>query len=167
MVLNATESVVAEALADGLPICSRPYQKIGEAHGLSEEQVIEAISSLYDKGVVSRFGLIVRHRKIGFTENAMVVWDIPDEQVERVGNIFAAVEAVTLCYQRPRRLPEWPYNLFCMIHGRKREVVMAEIAKLVEASGIEGIPYDVLFSTHAYKQRGAKYVRPEAAHAAE
>jgi len=167
MVLNSTEMLIAETLAEGLPICSRPYQKIGEAYGLSERQVIETISSLCDKGVVSRFGLIVRHRKIGFTENAMVVWDIPDDQVVRVGEIFAARKAVTLCYQRPRRLPQWPYNLFCMIHGRERDVVMVEVAKLVEVSGITNIPYDVLFSTHAYKQRGAKYSQAEAVYAAE
>lgn len=165
MNLSVAEEVVAQALSRGLPVCSRPYKQVGDENGLTEQQVIEAIASLVDKGVVSRFGLIVKHRKFGYKANAMVVWDVPDEHIDRIGKTFTASPVVTLCYQRPRRLPDWPYNLFCMIHGREREVVLSEVKKLVEATGIENISYDVLFSTHAYKQRGARYDRKGVANA--
>jgi len=70
-------------------------------------------------------------------------------------------EFVTLCYRRPRRLPDWPYNLFTMIHGRDRDEVLANIDRLVRECGLEDIPRDVLFSRRRFKQRGAIYHAPE------
>ena len=78
---------------------------------------------MIDGGIISRFGLIIRHRALGISANAMLVWDIGDEAVDAIGERFAAEPFVTLCYRRPRRLPDWPYNLFCMVHGRDRATV--------------------------------------------
>jgi DNA-binding Lrp family transcriptional regulator len=79
---------------------------------------------------------VVRHHELGYRANAMVVWDAPDEKVERIGRRLGDIDCVTLCYQRPRRLPDWPYNLFCMVHGQDRDDVLACIARLVEALGL-------------------------------
>jgi hypothetical protein len=111
-------------------------------------------------------GVVVKHRSLGYHANAMVVWNIPDDAIDRVGNLLAAQECVTLCYQRPRRLPDWPYNLFCMIHGREREAVLRRLAQIIDANGLGEIPHEVLFSLRSFKQRGARYaVQPaRAAH---
>ena len=103
-----------------------------------------------------RFGVIVRHRALGYRANAMVVWDIPDDHVAAVAPTLAALPFVTLCYRRPRR-PGWPYNLFCMIHGRERGEVEGIIAGLRERHGIADCAYDVLFSLTRFKQNGARY----------
>ncbi len=144
------------ALEDGLPLTARPYKAIGQLAGTSEEQVIDRLSSLVDRRIISRFGLILRHRELGFTANAMAVWNIEDEDVDRVGARLAAEPFVTLCYRRPRRLPDWPYNLFCMIHGRRRRTVLDQIASLDKAAGISDRPKANLFSRRRFKQRGAK-----------
>jgi DNA-binding Lrp family transcriptional regulator len=102
-------------------------------------------------------GVVVRHRSLGYHANAMVVWNIPDDAIERVGKLLAAQECVTLCYQRPRRLPDWPYNLFCMIHGREREAVLRRLEQIIAADGLGDIPHEVLFSMRSFKQRGARY----------
>jgi DNA-binding Lrp family transcriptional regulator len=112
--------------------------------------------------VISRFGVIVRHHELGICANAMVVWDVPDARVREAGTILRALSCVTLCYRRPRRLPAWPYNLFCMIHGRKRAKVEALADEATAAAGLERCERAVLFSLRRFKQRGARYV-PEAA----
>ena len=145
-----------EALEDGLPLDPRPFAALGARCGSSEVDVIASITRAIAAGVVTRFGLIVRHRPLGITANAMAVWDIPDAEVDSVGARLAAEPAVNLCYRRPRRLPDWPYNLFAMVHGRERERVLEEIAAIKARAGITDRPSTVLFSTRCFRQRGPR-----------
>lgn len=142
----------------GLPITPRPYEALAEMAGLSVSEVMAAIKQWQAQGLIKRFGLVVRHRTLGYTANAMVVWNIPDDQVRSLGQAMARSSSVTLCYQRPRRLPEWPYNLFCMIHGTDRSRVLSQLDTLIADHGLEQTPHAVLFSTKAYRQRGGRYV---------
>ncbi len=144
------------ALEHGLPLEVRPYQSIGQQLGMDESRVIERLGALIDDGIVSRFGLVVRHRELGYKANAMVVWDVPDEDVDALGQAFALHSFVTLCYRRPRRLPNWPYNLFCMVHGRQREAVLGQIDELRSVADTIRRPPAVLFSRRRFKQRGAR-----------
>ena len=148
------------ALEDGLPLTPTPYRTLGNAIGLQESQVIETIQHWVDTGFIKRFGLVVRHRELGYKANAMVVWNIPDNQVDEMGDMFKQAPQVTLCYRRPRRLPDWPYNLFCMIHGQDRGVVVAEVERLVEQYSLHDIPRALLFSKQRFKQRGAHFACP-------
>lgn len=145
-------------LETGLPLCARPYQALAEECGLTEEQVLEATSEWQADGLIKRMGLVVRHRTLGYRANAMVVWNLPDEEVAAIGNAFAEEPFVTLCYQRPRQLPDWPYNLFCMIHGTDRDQVLEQLRQLRERHGLENTEHDVLFSRKAYRQCGGRYV---------
>jgi DNA-binding Lrp family transcriptional regulator len=107
--------------------------------------------------VIRRFGIVVRHRELGYAANAMVVWDVPDAQVSSVGKLLASQSAVTLCYRRPRRLPDWRYNLFSMVHGQDRQAVLVEIKRMRRNLGLEGIACQPLFSRRRFKQCGARY----------
>ncbi len=102
-------------------------------------------------------GVVVKHRALGYHANAMVVWDVPDTETDRIGKLLADESCVTLCYQRPRRLPNWPYNLFCMIHGRERDAVLRRIEQIISYHQLHDIPHQVLFSVRAFKQCGARY----------
>ncbi|MDX2457325.1 MAG: AsnC family transcriptional regulator [Gammaproteobacteria bacterium] len=158
MVLTETDRELIAEIQDGLPLVAHPYAAIGEQLGLSETAVIKRLEMLQSAGLIKRMGVVVKHRALGYRANAMVVWDIPDDQVERVGALLADEVCVTLCYQRPRRLPAWPYNLFCMIHGRERDSVLQRLEQIVSCHGLEKIPHTVLFSVRSFKQRGARYV---------
>lgn len=159
--LSTAERVLVAALQDGLPLVERPFACLG----LQEAEAIDTIARWLAQGVIKRFGVVVRHHELGYTANAMAVWDIPDTVVDQVGTQIAATGRVTLCYRRPRQLPDWPYNLFCMIHGKDRSDVTARIAALNEAFGLSGYAHTVLFSRRRFKQRGAHYAPvPEVAH---
>lgn len=157
MELSAADRRLVSAMGLGLPLCQRPFQEVGRQAGLSEHQVISALRRMAAEGTISRIGVIVRHHELGYKANAMVVWDIPDEDVGRMGKQIKKFDFVTLCYRRERRPPQWPYNLFCMIHGRERDLVLDNVATLVQECGLEGAPSEVLFSGRRFKQRGAIY----------
>ncbi|MEE9319702.1 MAG: hypothetical protein V3U76_04580 [Granulosicoccus sp.] len=145
------------AIQGGLPLVARPYLHIGERLGLTEDAVINKLRDMIDAGTIKRLGVVVRHHELGYRANAMVVWDVPDHRVDHLGHSMGDLDEVTLCYQRPRVLPHWPYNLFCMIHGRDRGAVMKRISKMVEELSLEDIDHDILFSGRRFKQRGARY----------
>lgn len=145
------------AIEDGLPLVRDPYAELGRRLGLPEAEVIARLRALIEGGIIKRFGLIVRHRGVGYTANAMAVWDVPDDRVGEVGRRLADMPFVTLCYRRRRQPPVWPYNLFCMIHGTDRAVVLDQIAEINTDPGLADRPHAVLFSRRAFKQRGARY----------
>lgn len=153
---GSTEDLI-QAIQAGLPLVRRPYREIGMRIGCSEDEVIGQLRSLIDSGTIKRLGVVVRHHELGYRANAMVVWDIPDQQVDRLGRQMGDQDCVTLCYQRPRRLPHWLYNLFCMVHGRDRDDVLACIDHVAAALDIDDLPHEVLFSGRRFRQRGARY----------
>ena len=157
MDVSPTDRRLLGALEDGLALAARPYARLAAALGLSEADVIARLKRLIAEGVIRRFGVIVRHRELGYRANAMVVWDVPDETVSETGRALAALPYITLCYRRPRRPPAWPYNLFCMIHGRDRAAVEALIEEATRHAGLTERPRAVLFSRRRFKQRGARY----------
>lgn len=157
MALTIKERQVLGAVADGLPLVSRPYAELGARLGLEEEELIAVLRRLRERGVVRRLGLIVRHHELGYHANGMVVWDIPDDAVAAIGNRMGAAPFVTLCYRRPRRMPDWPYNLYSMIHGRDRDDVRALVGQLATELGLEAMAHEILFSRRRFRQRGARY----------
>jgi siroheme decarboxylase len=157
MDVTSAERALLAALADGLPLEPRPFTALGERLGLREEQALETLRGLRDRGVVRRFGVVVRHHELGYRANAMVVWDVPDAAVEAAGRALATAPGVTLCYRRPRHPPHWPYNLFCMVHGRDREAVLRMVEQATALAGLTAAPREVLFSGRRFKQRGAVF----------
>lgn len=155
--LEELERRLVMALQEGLPLFIRPFSVLAARVGCEEIEVLERIQRWCREGVIKRFGVVVRHHELGYCANAMVVHDIPDAEVEAAGSALARAEGVSLCYRRPRVLPDWPYNLFCMIHGQDRAEVEAQIAGLRESLGLTAYPHEVLFSLTRYKQTGARY----------
>ncbi len=149
--------LLLQSVQSGLPLVHRPYAELGQRVGLSETEVIQALAEWAASGIIKRTGVVVRHRSLGYDANAMVVWDVPDERVGDVGRRMSAFDFVTLCYRRPRQGEAWPYNLFCMIHGKDRASVTAQIELLAASCGLTDVPRDVLFSRRCFKQRGARY----------
>ncbi len=157
MELSPDERRLLVALEAGLPRVHRPFAALGARVGLEEGEVLRLLRGLLERRVINRLGLILRHHELGFRANAMLVLDLPEDEVDVAGAVLAADPAVTLCYRRPRRPPLWPYNLFCMVHGRDRVEVEARIRALLLDAGLAAVPHAVLFSRRRHKQRGARY----------
>jgi siroheme decarboxylase len=152
--LDAADQALMAALQPGLDLVARPFATLAAKAGIDEATVLRRIGEWLEAGIVKRFGVVVRHHELGYTANAMTVFDVPDDQVAAVGALLSREEGVTLCYRRARHLPEWPYNLYCMVHGRSREEVLPVIERLCR---IAGHPCEALFSLRRFKQCGARY----------
>lgn len=158
-VLNQSlEQALIAVIEQGLPLVEKPYAELALQIGCTEREVIEGLQLLQKRGDIKRFGVVVRHRKLGYRANGMVVWDIADDEVREIGQCMGQFPFVTLCYRRPRQLPEWSYNLFTMVHGRNQQEVREKTSFLVQQCGLQDINHEILFSSRCFKQRGARYI---------
>lgn len=157
---DALDQRLIAAIQGGLPLVARPYQAIARQIGTSEAVVIARLRRMVEEGTIKRLGVVVRHRQLGYHANAMVVWDVDDAAVDALGYRLGRYPFITLCYRRPRRRPHWPYNLFCMIHGRDRATVLAHVEELIARCRLHDTPHEVLFSGRCFQQRGALYQLP-------
>lgn len=155
--LDDDDQRLIAATQNGLPLCEQPYAALAHTLGWSEAQVLARLQAWLERGVLKRWGVVVRHHEAGFTANAMLVHDVPDEAVSALGQRLGQHPAVTLCYRRPRAGTQWPYNLFCMVHGRERAQVQEQITQLRQDMGLGAFPHAVLFSRQRFKQTGARY----------
>ncbi len=152
------EVKILKALDNGLSTYDqRPFLKLAEKVGCTEDELVEEIISLKNRGKIKRFGLVVKNRSFGYVHNAMVTIDILDELVDNVGEKISQYPFVKLCYQRERVIPEWPYNLYFMIHGKDRSVVQEQIQNIINSNDLKDNAKNILFSKQCFKQKGASY----------
>ncbi|WP_225335430.1 siroheme decarboxylase subunit beta [Halomicrobium urmianum] len=154
--LSDLERRLLVAIQEGFPTSATPYRDVAETVGAPVADVLTSIERLLERGCIKRVGFVVNHVRTGFDSNCMVVWDVPDDELDERGRAVGGLPYVTLCYHRPRRpARDWPYNLFTMVHGREASAVDASIDRLAD----EHLPFEHerLYSTETLKQTGARY----------
>lgn len=153
-------------LQEDLPVEHEPFNAMAERLGLSVPELFAEAQAFKAEGRMRRFAAILAHRAAGFVANGMGVWAVPDERIEAVGYQMASFKAVSHCYQRPT-YPDWPYNVFSMIHGRTKEECQVVLDSIQRVTGVS--QYTTLYSTKEFKKIRLKYFTPkldqwEAAH---
>ncbi len=152
--LSAKDIAFVRELQEDLALVPRPFDAAAERLGLTVQELFERAGDMMERGLMRRYCAVLRHREAGFSANAMIVWNVPPERSEEVGEIMARSPAVTHCYQRTSH-EEWPYTHYTMIHATSREQC-EEIARGIEAAtGIRD--RQSLYSTREYKKTRVRY----------
>ncbi len=157
MTLDATDRRILKATASGLPLTPHPFAEVGRWLVLPEDEVISRMQAMQDARVIRRIAVAPNHYALGLSANGMSVWDIVDDQAEALGAKVGALSFVSHCYLRPRSLPEWPYNLFAMLHGHSRDEVEAKRAEVAALLGPAARRHEVLYSTRILKKTGMRF----------
>ena len=153
---DETDRRIIRATQAGLPLVPRPYHAVAEQLDLSPDEVMARIEDMLEFGIIRRIGLVPNHYRLGYIANGMTVWDVPDERVDELGARIGGLDAVSHCYHRPRHLPDWPYNLFAMVHGRSREDVERQASGIAEILGECSRAHAILYSTRILKKTGLR-----------
>lgn len=154
--LDDIDRKVISATQAGLPLTLHPYHDVAQQIGLSVEEVIARLQNMTDMGIIRRTGVVPNHYKLGFKSNGMSVWNVPDDKIKALGEKVGSLEFVSHCYQRPRFLPEWPYNLFAMVHGTSHEEVNDKVKKISELLAADDEGHQILFSSRILKKTGLR-----------
>ena len=144
------------ATQGGLPLVPRPYDALAQQLGLTGADVQARLQRMLESGVIRRIGAVPNHYALGYTANGMTVWDVADDRIDELGAAVGALDFVTHCYRRPRRLPEWPYNLFAMVHSSNRAGVEEKISLIARLLGDACRAHDVLYSSRILKKTGLR-----------
>ncbi len=156
--LNASDRALIAATQGGLPLVARPYEAVGAMLGVPGETVRARLAQMLEEGLVRRIGAVPNHYRLGFSANGMTVWDVDDARIDALGVRVGALAGVSHCYRRPRRLPDWPYNLFAMVHGRSRAEVERQARAIAQLLGAACRRSDILYSTAILKKTGLRLV---------
>ncbi|GMU72118.1 MAG: hypothetical protein AMXMBFR42_15770 [Burkholderiales bacterium] len=151
------DRAILRATQAGLPRVPRPYHAVAEAIGAPPDVVIERMRAMLASGAIRRIGVVPNHYRLGWTANGMSVWDVDDARVDELGERIGALPGVSHCYRRPRRLPEWRYNLFAMVHGRERAQCEAQVDEIAVVLGDAARAHEVLYSTRVLKKTGLRF----------
>jgi DNA-binding Lrp family transcriptional regulator len=162
MALGDFDRRLIAATQGGLPLLPRPYEAVGAMLGVSGDAVRQRLAGMLGEGLIRRIGAVPNHYKLGFTANGMTVWDVDDARVDALGAAIGALPGVSHCYRRPRHRPVWPYNLFAMVHGRSRDEVAQQAARIEALLGDACRGHDILYSTAILKKTGLRIASPDA-----
>lgn len=156
--ITAFDIAVIRELQKDLPIVSRPFDAWAQNLGVTTEALLEAAQKMIERKQMRRFSAVLNHRKAGFRYNGMGVWAVPVDRADEVGQMMGGFKAVSHCYLRPT-YPDWPYNIFTMVHGRSMDECEDILRAIEEETGItERI---TLYSTKEYKKTRVSYFTPE------
>ncbi|WP_170411889.1 siroheme decarboxylase subunit beta [Ruegeria atlantica] len=154
--IDAKDREIIEALQGGLPLVPAPYAQVADSLGIDEDALLHRLADLKSRGVIRRIAAAPNHYKLGMTSNGMTVWDVEDARITELGAQIGALPFVTHCYERPRALPDWPYNLFAMVHGQDRNEVEEKRAEITSILGDACRAKDILYSTRILKKTGLR-----------
>jgi DNA-binding Lrp family transcriptional regulator len=154
--LGQVDRRLIAATQSGLPLVAEPYRVVARDIGVADEEVMARLRRLLKDGAIRRIGAIPNHFALGLTANGMSVWDVADGAVTEAGAKVGALDFVSHCYERPRHLPLWPYNLFAMVHGRSRAEVHDKVEQIAALIGPAARSHDILFSTRVLKKTGLR-----------
>ena len=154
--LDAVDRRLLVAAQGGLPLVPRPYHAVADRLDIAPAEVMRRMRRLLERGVIRRIAAVPDHYALGYRANGMSVWDVDDTRVDELGQQVGALAFVSHCYRRPRVLPDWPYNLFAMVHAATRLEVAERVATIASLLGDAARVYDILFSTRILKKTGMR-----------
>ncbi|ABC31126.1 Transcriptional regulator [Hahella chejuensis KCTC 2396] len=142
---------------EGLPLVPRPFDALAQTLGVSADEVKARFERMLANGCIRRIGAAPNHYRLGYRANAMTVWDVDDARVMDLGARIGALPYVSHCYLRPRKPPQWPYNLFAMIHGKTRADLDGYLQAMTAILGDARQASDQLLSTRILKKTGMRF----------
>ncbi|MEZ0236722.1 MAG: Lrp/AsnC family transcriptional regulator [Methylophilaceae bacterium] len=154
--IDVIDRAIVEATQGGLPLVPQPYHAVAERIGVPPEVVIHRLQAMQKRGIIRRIGAVPNHYALGYQANGMTVWDVLNDRADELGAMIGTLDFVTHCYRRPRRLPDWRYNLFAMVHGHDRTEVEAKAARIAEMLHPYCRAHTILYSTRILKKTGLR-----------
>lgn len=151
--LTVKQNKVACLIQKDIAVTSYPFLETGNDCGLTARETLNTTKELLNKGFIRKFGAILRHQKAGYKNNALVIWSVPSDQVEKTGKMLSAYGSVSHCYQRNPAFQE-KYNVFTMLHSKDKNIpsLINDIANTI---GIND--YLILESIQEYKKKSPEY----------
>lgn len=127
--LSALEKCLLNEYQRGFPLCSSPYAEIAQDLGVSEEDVLETLDSLKNRGLIGRVGPVFTPRKVG--SSTLAAMSVPADRLLAVADSVSALKEVNHNYER-----EHSYNLWFVVTATDEAGVRRVLDDIESATGI-------------------------------
>jgi len=154
--LDELDKKIIAIMQEEFPLVPEPYRAIADRIGISEDELLIRLKKYSQSRKIRKMGAVLRHREVGYAANALCAWNVPEERIQEVGEMFAKNVVVTHCYARVTQ-PGWPYNFYTMLHANTREQCNVIARELAEQAGLKD--YIMLFSTKEWKKNSMQYFK--------
>jgi len=104
--LDRRDRILLNHVQGGFPVVSRPFAALGEALGISEEEVLFRLRHLVKAGALSRFGPILNARQMG-GERTLAALHVPPERFEEVAALVNRLPTISHNYTRDHHYNMW------------------------------------------------------------
>ncbi len=152
---DKTDKEILHFVQGDIPVTSNPFADLAASLDLTEEDIVKRIKTWQEKGIVRRFGAVLRHQKAGYNTNAMVAWLVDEEDADKIGKMMAEHPKISHCYLR--EVPqEFGYNLFTMIHAQNQQQLDEIVEHISQTTNLKN--YKILQSLKELKKVSMKYV---------
>jgi DNA-binding Lrp family transcriptional regulator len=156
--LNDIEKKIIASIQGDIPVTENPYHELANQIGIPVSDYLAVLKSLSERGIIRRFGATLRHQKSGYTSNAMVAWSVDEDRAMEVGEKMASFKEVSHCYRRNPQ-PDWPYNLYTMVHATSEDECLDTARRISEAVSVTD--YSILFSRKELKKTSMTYFKKD------
>lgn len=136
-------------LSKDIALTKNIYKDIANIFDISEDELIDRLKKLNEKGYLKRISPIMVHQKSGYNTNAMVVWKIEKDKIEDFIEVIKEINSISHVYERQVCLG-WDYNLYTMIHGQKKDEVENIINYL--SNKMQNQSFRVLYTVKEFKK---------------
>ena len=154
MKISKLDKAVISLVSKDIPLNKEPFRDLAASLGIEERVLLARIKAFRKSGLMRKFTAVINHRKIGFRYNAMVVWNVPQNFIDKAGRIMSSFDEVSHCYQR-KVVSGWKYNLYSMVHGRTKKGCLDVVGKISKELG-RAIDHKALFSSKEEKKTAAR-----------
>ncbi len=131
--MDDTDKQILREVQSRLPIDPRPFARLGERLGLSEQEVMERLAAMKKSGVIRRIGGNFDSARLGWA-STLVAAKVPEERFDQFVAEVNAFEGVTHNYRR-----EHEYNVWFTFIAETMEEIEESLAELARRTGVSDI----------------------------
>lgn len=137
LALTPEQSAAVGLMQIDMPDSVQPFDVLAQAGNLQVDQLLSLAEELTRMGMMRRYAAVLNHTQAGARANVLVAWQVHPGQEDLAGKQCAALHAISHCYLRPQ-MPDWPYTLYTMIHGRSRSECKLTIEEIAAVTALGG-----------------------------
>lgn len=152
--MDELDKQIIRAMQDEFPLVKEPYKEISARLNITEDELLKRLQAYKADGRIRKMGAVLRHVEAGFRANALCAWVVPPQQLDETAKRFAAMPMVSHCYDR-NTMPDWPYNMYTMIHACTRSECEQTAKQLAKENNLT--QYVMLYSVKEWKKTSMRY----------
>jgi DNA-binding Lrp family transcriptional regulator len=129
MLMDAVDRAIVNQLQGGFPVCERPYAEAATKLGMTENELMQRLDVLLEKGTLTRFGPMYHAERLGGALT-LAAMKVPGQDFERVTGIVNGFPEVAHNYAR-----EHAFNMWFVLATEAPERIEEVIGEIEKAAG--------------------------------